>query len=210
LEKTERIILQAKHRFRPQVSKYEFNDFDYDADDNIFGASEFGYKWNTDTGKLVATFDGRKRHDSYLHTVRVLPPFQGGHSVALMGGEDGILGVWDHKSHKVIEEIDIKSKMNEGADSLHSYANNDNNKSSFTPWEKQSNLWISHVESSESSVWWNVCGGVDDAGGHLTCWHAPTRSLVSGCALRETPNRVARNSSSNIINTVGNESVVLY
>jgi hypothetical protein len=193
-------------QYRPQ-SVVEINDFTSDENLFLYGASgdSFGcYKWDIESEKLLKTYESPKR--GYLHTLKVMPASTtaGGHSVLLMGGEDGVLGVWDRKQDQLIENIDIKTTMNKNSSLMTSTS-----KSGFTKWKDSTNLWASHIHAStQSSSWWNVCGGADDGGGYMTSWHAPTRSLAAGCATRETPNHMAFHESS--LATVANEGVVSY
>mmetsp|Transcript_29335 Transcript_29335/g.43268 ORF Transcript_29335/g.43268 Transcript_29335/m.43268 type:complete len:426 (-) Transcript_29335:1312-2589(-) len=208
---------EPKHHFKPPSlhPKMEINDFDIDDDLNIFGASEVGCKWNIESGKLSCSYASSK--NGYLHTIKVLPSstFQGGHSIMLMGGEDGTLGVWDKKCDRLIEHVNIKARMNEDTSLSHSCLPSTMDQDAFNSWKQHDHLWISHMEASESCNWWNLCGGAEDNmgrnfGGHLTCWHAPTRSLAAGCTTRETPSYIARQPSSSVMATIANESVVSY
>mmetsp|Transcript_30658 Transcript_30658/g.46437 ORF Transcript_30658/g.46437 Transcript_30658/m.46437 type:complete len:425 (+) Transcript_30658:58-1332(+) len=207
---------ELKYHFQSSSlhTKVEINDFDIDDDLNIFGASDVGYKWDMESGKLRCSY--LPSNKGYLHTIKVLPStFQGGHSIMLMGGEDGTLGVWDRKSDKLVEHVNIKTRMSEDSSLSYSHSTSNMDQKSFTSWKKHDKLWISHMEASELCNWWNLCGGAEDnmgrnIGGHLTCWHAPTRSLASGCTTRETPNYIAREPSSSVIATVANESVISY
>jgi hypothetical protein len=204
-------------QYRPHTSHtvVEVNDFTSDENFFLYGASGDGfgcYKWDIESEKLIKTYESPKR--GYLHSVEVLPSSTnpGGHSVLLMGGEDGVLGIWDRKQDQLIENIDIKLAMNSNS----SLVTSSLNRSGSTKWSDSANLWVSHVHSSpETSSWWNVCGGADNTstamgepGGYVTSWHAPTRSLAAGCTTRESPNRMSCHESS--LATVANEAVVSY
>lgn len=211
--------LEAMAHYKPHKSSHgivEIKDFDFDRDDECLYAASgdaFGcYKWDTHKEELLYTYGSPKR--GHLNTVKVLPSSRtaGGHSLLLLGGEDGCMAVWDRKKQKLIESIDIKKAMNKNPLLMGSTdAKNDN---AFTPWKDSSNLWTSHIQSSpSSSSWWNVCGGASDGGtrgGYVTSWHAPTRSLASGCATRESPLRMAFREDSSSLATVANEGVVSY
>lgn len=205
-------------QYRPHASHtvVEINDFTSDENLFLYGASGDGfgcYKWDIESQKLLKTYESPKR--GYLHTVNVLPSSTnpGGHSVLLVGGEDGVLGVWDRKQDQLIENIDIKLVMNSNS----SLVTSSLNRSGSTKWSDPTNLWVSHVHAApETSSWWNVCGGADttfttafgEPGGYVTSWHAPTRSLAAGCTTRESPTRMACHESS--LATVANEGVVSY
>ena len=214
--------------FRPHTSQSvaEINDFAMDENLFLYGASgdSFGcYKWDTETETLLKTYSSPAR--GYLHTLKVLPASTtpGGHSVLLMGGEGGVLGVWDRKQDQVIETLDIKAAMNASTPLMSSTSPS----KGFSRWNNSIHLWSSHIHAStDSSSWWHVCGGAESHtsksggfGGYMTSWHAPTRSLAAGCATRESLNHMASysqlssspsSSSSSQLATIGNESVVSY
>lgn len=213
--------------YRPHASQSvaEINDFAMDENSFLYGASgdSFGcYKWDTETETLLKTYSTPTR--GYLHTLKVLPASTtpGGHSVLLMGGEGGILGVWDRKQDQLIENVDIKAAMNACTPLMSSTSPS----KGFSKWNNSTHLWSSHIHASaDSSSWWHVCGGAESQtsknagfGGYMTSWHAPTRSLAAGCATRESLNRMASysplsslsSSSSSQLATIANESVVSY
>jgi hypothetical protein len=212
-------------QYRPHKSKtvVEINDFVLDEDLCLYGASgdAFGcYKWDTESETLLKTFESPK--GGYLHTVQTLPSSTtpGGHSLLLIGGEDGILGVWDRMHDKLIENIDIKFAMNSNVSLMRSTFK----KPGFQKWEDSANLWTSYIHASpESSNWWHVCGGAEKyghsdeaSGGYITSFHAPTRTIASGCATRESLNHMSSTlsstcaASSSSLVTVANEGVVSY
>ena len=186
------------------------NSFLYGASGDSFGC----YKWDTETETLLKTYSSPK--GGYLHTLNVLPESTtaGGHSVLLMAGEGGFLGVWDRKQDQLIEGIDIKAAMNASTPLMSSTSPSKR----FSAWNKSTHLWSSHIHAStESSSWWHVCGGAEShplknggCGGYITSWHAPTRSLAAGCATRESLNRMASSSTFSSLATIANESVVSY
>jgi hypothetical protein len=201
-------VLKPVQHLKPYKSPnvVEINDFDYDEDNHLYGASgdAFGcYKWDLESEKILKTYPSK--NGGYLHTLKVLPSSSSdaSHSTLLFGGEDGILGVWDRKQDKLIENIDVKEAMNNNAKIMSSTVS-----SGFTHWT-DSNIWISHIHSADSSNFWNLCGGSEGrtgAGGYVTCWHGPTRTLAAGCSTRETPNRMELSGSA--LATVANECVV--
>ena len=215
-------------QFRPHASQRvaEINDFAMDENSFLYGASgdKFGcYKWDTETGTLLKTYSSPT--GGYLHTLKVLPASTtpGGHSVLLMSGEGGILGVWDRQQDQLIENLDIKAAMNACTPLMSSTSPS----KGFSKWNNSTHLWSSHIHAStDSSSWWHVCGGAESHasksggfGGYMTSWHAPTRSLAAGCATRESLNRMAScsplsssssSSSSSQLATIANESVVSY
>lgn len=199
----------------------EINDFTYDDDYYLYGASgdAFGcYKWDMEAQTILKTYESSR--GGYLHTVQALPASTtaGGHSVLLMGGEDGVLSVWDSKQDKLIEHIDIQETLKKQKGLVTTATTTT---TSTTPTKKKSelsssssHLWTSHIVAP-SSNWWNVCGGTESetgssAGGYVSCWHAATRSLAAGSMTRETPNRMALLNGGTTLATVANEGVVSY
>lgn len=115
----------------------------------------------------------------------------------LVGGEDRIMGIWDSHQDKLIDNVDLKLSIEKNPSLVHREGNT-------VMWDANTSLWISHIHSPTDN-WWNVCGGTAK-GGHLTSWHAPTRSLVAGCMTRETP-QFACSSPTSLV-TVADEGVV--
>jgi hypothetical protein len=200
----------AHYKPRESGGSVDINDFDFDRDDEcLYAASGDAlgcYKWDTHSEELIHTYESPKR--GRLNSVKVMPSAltAGGHSLLLLGGEDGYLAVWDRKKEKLIESIDLKEAMNSNSPLMSST----DEKAGFTPWKDSTKLSTSHIYATSSS-WWNVCGGASsdaDRGGYVACWHAPTRSLAAGCTTRESPLRMAVYDST--LATVANEGVVSY
>lgn len=193
------VVMHFKPHPSPYTTKPEINDFDIWNDKWIFGAAGDafgGYKWDMETQKLVANYTSLKR--GYLHTIKCTED-----GTVLTGGEDGVLGVWDNQHDKLIDNVDLKSSLANDSSLLH-------REQGSPPWHtKATTLWISHIQSS-SANWWTVCGGVrrGGTGGHVSLWHAPTRSLVTGGLTRETPQFMCITPLSLI--TVANEGVVSH
>lgn len=184
------------------LSTVEINDFCV-SDNHIFGAAgdANAYKWDMETTKIVATYPAAKR--GYLHSIQSMP----NDNTVLMGGEDGVLGIWDGHHDKLIDNVNLQAVMQKDS----SLVEKDNHVNGTL--DAKSSLWISHIHSS-SEHWWTICGGISQthgsttAGGHLTSWHAPTRSLVAGCLTRETPQHQC--STTGTLVTVANEGVVSH
>ena len=88
------------------LSPVEINDFDI-SNNFMFGAAgdANGYKWDLETNKLLATYPSAKR--GYLHSIQCMH----NDSTVLMGGEDGVLGIWDGHHDKLIDNVDIQSVL---------------------------------------------------------------------------------------------------
>ena len=199
---------EALFHCRPHrsLSTVEVNDFDV-SDNHIFGAAgdANGYKWDMETQKILAIYPAAKQ--GYLHSIHCMPR----ENTVLMGGEGGVLGFWDGHHDKLIDNIDIQTAIQNDSslvqkdDYVHSAL------------DVKSSLWISHIHSP-SEGWWTTCGGIEHsatlshasavAGGHVTSWHAPTRSLVAGCLTRETLQHQC--STTGTLVTVANEGVVSH
>lgn len=191
------------------LSTVEINDLSV-SDKYIFGAAgdSNGYKWDLETQKILATYPATRR--GYLHSIQCMPT----DNTVLMGGEDGVLGIWDGHHDKLIDSIDIKSAVMKDSSLIVKDANVQSTSNA------NSSMWISHIHSPSES-WWTVCGGMEYpttttpdplastvAGGHVTSWHAPTKTLVAGCLTRETPQHQC--STVGTLVTVANEGVVSH
>jgi len=199
-------VLHCKpHR---SLSTVEINDFSV-SNNHIFGAAgdANGYKWDMETQQILAAYPSAKR--GYLHTIQCMP----NDNTVLMGGEDGVLGIWDGHHDKVIDNVNLQATMQKDSELV----KKDKNVSNGTLDAGNSSLRISHIHSP-SEHWWTVCGGIDhsvssspsstEPGGHITSWHAPTRSLVAGCLTRETLQHQC--STTGTLVTVANEGVVSH
>lgn len=217
---------EAIRHYKPyrSLSTVEINDFSI-ANNHVFGAAgdSFGYKWDLETLKILATYPAAKR--GYLHSIQCMP----NDNTVLMGGEDGFLGIWDGHQDKLIDNIDIEEAMEKDS-SLVEQDESIGNTPMDTANTFSSSMWISNIHSPSDS-WWTICGGIQHlptkhssprnsprnspiltasplAGGHVTSWHAPTRSLVAGRFTRSTPQYSCSTAGSLV--TVANEGVVSY
>lgn len=189
------VWIHCKPNPSPYNGAVEINDFDFSGK-FIFGAAGDafgGYKWDMETQKLLANYPSAKR--GYLHTIKCME-----NGTVLMGGEDRVMGIWDSHHDTLIDNVDLKLSIEMNPSLVRRESNT-------VTWDANTNLWISHIHSL-SDNWWTVCGGTAKGGGHLTCWHAPTRSLVAGCMTRETP-QFACSSPTSLV-TVADEGVVSH
>lgn len=195
------------------LSTVEINDFSI-TNNFIFGAAgdANGYKWDLETSKLIAMYPSAKR--GYLHSIECMQH----DSTVLLGGEDGVLGIWDGHHDKLIENMDLQSILHKDA---HVVEKDSSVSSSITSLldPSKSSIWISRIHSP-SDNWWTVCGGIlhsettsaahhGAAGGHILSFHAPTRSLVAGCLTRETLQYSCSNTPGTLV-TAANEGVVSH
>jgi hypothetical protein len=199
LEENSNTSLTPMANFRPWPSaledRIEINDVQL-CGSHLFGAAgdAFGcYKWDLETQKLLTTY--RSPGHGFMHSVEVVPNNSGGLSnLLLTGGEDGILGIWDRDKDKLVDKIDMTN------------ASDSSSKSQSR--KKQTSRWISSVLPRDEN-WWTVAGGnKDKAGGFLSTFHAPTRSLIASIETHETPQNHAF--CNNAIVSVANESVVSH
>ena len=117
------------------LSTVEINDFSI-ANNFIFGAAgdANGYKWDLETSKLIAMYPSAKR--GYLHSIECMQH----DSTVLLGGEDGVLGIWDGHHDKLIENMDLQSILHKDA---HVVEKDSSVSSSIT----------SLLDPSKSSIW---------------------------------------------------------
>jgi hypothetical protein len=195
-------ILSPLANFRSWPSavedRIEINDFQL-CGNHLFGAAgdAFGcYKWDLETQKLLTTY--RSPGHGYMHSVEVVPNTSGGPSnLLLTGGEDGILGIWDHDKDKLVDKIDMVNVT-------------DSSSAKSQSRKKQTSRWISSILPRDEN-WWTVAGGSTGGGqdkGFLASFHAPTRSMISSVETHETPQKLAF--CNNAIVSVANESVVSH
>jgi WD40 repeat protein len=190
------------YQFKPFPSALEadieINDFTVQGH-HLYGAAgdAFGcYKWDLNTQKLVTTY--RQPKGGYLHTVSAVPQ----QSLLLMGGEDGILSIWDYQKDKLVDSIDVVPKPR---------ASSQNIPSTFGQYVRRQpsqspSAWISSTAVSKD--WWIVAGGMSNQRGFYSTYHAPTRTLINCTGeTRETPQQVAWLHDSMVV-SVGNESFV--
>ena len=207
----------------PLEKTIEINQACFDAGQkHLFGAAGdmFGcYKWNLETEQLLHTY--RSPNRGYLHTVLLLSNHdseRNDHHL-LMGGEDGILSLWDTAQDKIVEQMNM-NEMNSGSGSLQSTSNNSNTISSSRKTKKRkasSSRWIGSVSQLNES-WWGVGGGnlqtqqsANGNSGFLATYHASTRSLVAFSETGETIHQLAPSGNDGTTTgfwTVGNTDVV--
>jgi hypothetical protein len=90
--------------------------------------------------KLLKTYESPEAEVTCtLSTYCRQVPTQVATLLLLMGGEDGVLGVWDRKQDQLIENIDIKFAMNANSSLVTSSAN----RIGSTKWSDPTNLRVS-------------------------------------------------------------------
>ncbi len=171
----------------PQEESVEINDFDLLLHSQyIMGAAgdAFGaYKWNLETQQLVATFPSAlqpssarattNNHHPYMHSIKTL--HSNNHSnddkLVLMGGEGGLLSLWDGQQDACIEKWNLAT----------------------TPMTTKSTTgtaaWISSIETLSNDTWWIAGGGISapastsfssaSTSGFWSAFHGPTRSRIT-------------------------------
>jgi hypothetical protein len=197
------------------LSTVEINDFSV-SNNYIWGAAgdANGYKWDMETQRIVSEYPSANR--GYLHTIQCMP----NSNTVLMGGEDGFLGIWDGHHDKLIDNVNLLSALEKDSELVE---RDDCISGNTALTANTSSTWISNIQSP-SEHWWTICGGIQHsatrstspspaatsvaAGGHVTSWHAPTRSLVAGCLTRETPQYSCSTPATLV--TVANEGVVSH
>lgn len=198
------------------LSTVEINDFSVSDSNHVFGAAgdAMGYKWDLETSKILSTYPSARR--GYLHSIQCMPS----DNTVVIGGEDGLLAIWDGHHDKPIDSINIQAVLESNASLVEKDACIGNT--------TLNSLWISNI-SSPSQHWWTICGGMNPfsagggtrpsprnspatvssaAGGFVTSFHAPTRSLLAGHMTRETPQYSCSTASTLV--TVANEGVVSH
>lgn len=197
----------------------------------LFGAAgdSFGcYQWNFETGELLKTYSSAGR--GYLHSIQVIPSDENNQNdVLLLGGEDGILTIWDLSDDKRIDCIDMTSLTSadiatastRASPAPSSTSSRSNNKKRSRDWPSR---WISSICANDHN-WWTVAGGNSGsiafgrsshsgAGsgkgsqGFLATFHAPTRSLIAFTETRETPQQLAILPMSVQASTVSQDNLV--
>lgn len=217
----------VRRQFKPYPSameaSVEVNEFVLLRGGNfLYGAAgdAFGcYKWDLETEKVVTTYKSSKR-GGYLHTVDQVP----NSNLLLTGGEDGILGVWDTATDKFVDAMDVNEAAAATTNTIAGAAvqpgqqkhrrtvpgSGDNNNSAGS-------RWISSCKARDEN-WWTVAGGNNNknsnAGGFISTWHGPTRTLISTVETRETAQQLAFYSGgtggTNTLLSVANESFVSH
>jgi hypothetical protein len=206
-----KVEIHCKPHPCPYKGMVEINDFTVFANGAyILGAAGDafgGYKWDMETQKLLHNYPSAKK--GKLNTITCIE-----NGPVLMGGQDGIIGIWDCQADKLIDNIDLKKTMDKHPSSLVAETDNTGAPSDDDASTSRLLYSISHIDSSFQN-WWTVCGGTttshkhDGGGGHVTSWHAPTRTLVAGCKTRETPQFVCCSSPTNLV-TLADEGVVTH
>ncbi|CAB9518583.1 THO complex 6 homolog (Drosophila) [Seminavis robusta] len=186
-------------------AKVEVNDFQVlknnGSNHHLLGAAgdSFGvYKWDMESGKLVANYASPERKSIYA--VQMLPSSSDNSQILLAGGEGGKVQLWDTTKDQSVGAIDTSVDATKSTTSL---------SRSSSKRAKLSSRWISSICASDPN-WFTVAGGnTAHKSGHtgfLATYHAPTRSLVSSTETRETPQQIAASSQSLVC--VANEGIV--
>ena len=181
----------------------------------LFGAAgdSFGcYKWDLETKELIRTYSSPGR--GYLCSIRVVPsPDEDEHNLLLLGGEDGVLTVWDLDQDKRLDHIDLNNASAADVALTESSSSNMPSKAPRRSNSKRSktasNRWISSICARDRN-WWTVAGGTTESlgggpsgrgggnsgrigtgGGFVATFHAATRSMVAWSETREIPQKLA-------------------
>jgi len=216
----------------------------YGAAGDMFG----GYIWDLKTSTLLGTLGGRKdggggvkqqiRHTDYLHTIKAISSYNSPSSHLVMtGGEDGKVGLWDGKEHKLIDMINCKEgfmKLNETNAGTLSYSDNGSSSSSSSSssslfsTSNNSSSWVSSIDVDPSAQWAVIGGGIEYHGssssssnkskqiskhhdnGFISLMNLPTRTLSTFSTTRESINDVAFHPTQDRIVSVGNNNIVSF
>jgi hypothetical protein len=174
----------AKFQTYPSATEgscVEINHFDVLLQSQyVIGASgdAFGaYKWNIETQQLMATYPTSlpplEGCQPYLHSIKTLHSNcqMNDDKLVLMGGEGGLLTLWDGQQDACVE----KWNLNSGCGST------TKTKLSHT----YDGSWISSIETLSNDGWWIVGGGSPvsqstspNPSGFWCTFHGPTRSRI--------------------------------
>jgi len=209
-------VIQYSGKFRAHLKAFpsafeesiEVNDFVVSGN-HLFGAAgdAFGcYKWDIENEKVVRNYK-EKGNTGYLHTAELLPDT----NLLLFGGEDGILSMWDVSTDHPVERFDLNRTSSEETSKPPSAQRRRRNNSTAGSSSSDESCWISSCKARDEN-WWTVAGGCSHAGGFVSTFHRPTRSMVSTVSTREAPQQLAfyHEKSSSTLLSVANESFVSH
>jgi WD40 repeat protein len=95
----------------PYRGAVKINDFTVaHGEKYIFGAAADafeGYKWDMETQKLLCNYPSARKGE--LSSITCIDSDKS--STVLMGGQDGIIGMWDCHADTLIDNIDLKTTM---------------------------------------------------------------------------------------------------
>lgn len=209
------------YSFRTNQSPLEQNDIEINdfvvVDDGkyIYGVAgdSFVYKFDMQAQQHVTTYRQPQQSSNtnslpgYLHSIAQVPST----SLLLMGGEDGILNVWDTSQDKLVDSLNMHNEITSSRVPSSSRASSSTAAASSSSYHTKGigKCWISCCLARDEN-WWTIAGGTTNNGqsngGFLATFHGPTRSLVSSVTTRETPNTLLLYSSSGDSTTTSSNS----